>query len=114
MRHGSFGEEQSVEFAALHHKSLLPVSRINRKLCPGVPTVRLQKYSVSYRDVSTMAYILMSDLPHCLSVARLYGLVFASFGPLLQGLESHCDGYLTQQLMVNHFVEASKPTLSIL
>jgi hypothetical protein len=38
---------QRREPAALHHKSLLPVSRVNRNFCGGDPSVMLQKYSVS-------------------------------------------------------------------
>lgn len=41
--HGSVDEEQSVEFAALHQRSLLPVSKTSRRLCSGVPRVILQK-----------------------------------------------------------------------
>lgn len=48
----SFESEHSVELAALHHKSLLPVSRTRRKACPGVPRVTLQKYRVSWLTVN--------------------------------------------------------------
>lgn len=36
-------EAHNLESAALHHKSLLPVSRTRSSGCPGVPRVTLQK-----------------------------------------------------------------------
>lgn len=45
----SRGEEQhNTESAALHHRSLLPVSSTKRNRCAGVPSVMLQKYSDFY------------------------------------------------------------------
>lgn len=38
---------QRVEEAELHHRSLLPVSKVKRTVWAGVPSVTLQKYSVS-------------------------------------------------------------------
>jgi hypothetical protein len=38
----------SAELGVLTQRSLLPVSRCNRRLCAGVPKVPLAKYKVSY------------------------------------------------------------------
>jgi hypothetical protein len=38
----------NAELGVFTQRSLLPVSRCNRKLCAGVPNVPLAKYNVSY------------------------------------------------------------------
>jgi hypothetical protein len=46
--HGLPFDLHNDELGVFTQRSLLPVSRCNRKLCAGVPSVALAKYNVSY------------------------------------------------------------------
>ena len=49
---GSLLWAHKVESGLLTQRSLLPVSRCIRTVCPGVPNVPFTKYRVSYGEVS--------------------------------------------------------------
>ena len=105
----------SAEVGVFTQRSLLPVSRCNRKLCAGVPNVPLAKYNVSCQLSALNCQSDLRHIPHSVTMLELlYWLSSVTDLSILDLEQTFFQQEILLPLVSHPFFFVSRERLSVL